>query len=587
MSPGSDPTCCARLKQDVDPETRVPNACQDRSDRRHVLILNITRMGDLVQMGPLLSRLAEEWPGCSVDLVVDRRFAPVAAMLPGLREVITYDFHELIDESRAAVKDVVSLYREMAAWIRPLAERRYDRIINLTFNKSSALLAASIGAPDIRGARSAWDGGTVINNPWMAYFADMHHFRQINRFNLVDVYALGGSGPGSFAPLRLTIGTEVQEWARHTLSTDDPERTAWIAVQAGASDVMKAWRPWYFGRTLALVSRQWCGGFLFLGAESERGVVAQVLQAYREAGGRNPVRNELGRTTVAQATALLAASRLLLTNDTGPMHLAVAMGVPVVDLSVGHVDFWETGPYGPGHWVLQPDLECAPCGFDQVCVHQACKDRVQSDQVAALLLHVLGQGPFPSDIRGFRVYQSDVDEDGLGTFRCRTGREPADVVWYASFWRRYWYETFTGVQSKVPSPEIPPPDADAARSVIEDLVPALDRACAVADEVVRVATERVVDVERLRALQRSLSCERERLVTSGMSTMATRPITTAFLRAIQSDDMEGLGAMARHHAQAYRRWRAQLVYMRQALGIRRQGKVQTLPMDRYASAAVQ
>lgn len=564
----------------------VSNRTDDTGRTRQVLVVNVTRMGDLVQMGALLGRLAQEWPGCAVDLVVDRRFAPVAALLPGLREVITHDFHGLIDESRAAAKDVVALYRELAEWVRPLVERRYDRIINLTFNRASALLVGVIGAPDIRGARTAWDGGTIIDNPWMAYFADMHHFRRINRFNLVDIYALGGSGPGSFAPLVLTVDGKTKEWASRCLSSGGREQTPWVAVQAGASDVMKAWRSHHFGCTLALLSKQWSGGFLFLGAESERGVVSQVLQAYREAGGRNPIRNELGKTTVAQATALLAASRLLLTNDTGPMHLAVAVGTPVVDLSVGHVDFRETGPYGPGHWVLQPELDCAPCGFDQVCAHHTCKDRLQIHQVAALLLHVLGQGLFPSDIREFRVYQSDVDEDGLGTFRCRSGQEPADVAWHASFWRRYWYETFTGVQSRVPPPEIPPPDVDEARSVIESLAPAVERACAAADEVVWVATQRFVDVERLRTLQRSLSRERERLVTLGMSTMATRPITTAFVRAIQSDDMEGLGQMARHHARAYRRWKVQLIHVGQALGIGRQNEAKT-PPPRYASTAVQ
>ncbi|MEK7299733.1 MAG: hypothetical protein AAB072_01430, partial [Nitrospirota bacterium] len=149
---------------------------------RQVLILNITRMGDLVQMGTLLSRLQEEWPGVAVDVIVDRRFAAVASLLPGLRDIITYDFHALIDDSRAAVKSVTSLYADLATWAHPLVDRRYNRIINLTFNRPSALLASYIGAPDIRGARCAWDGESVIENPWMAYFTDMHHFRAMNRF---------------------------------------------------------------------------------------------------------------------------------------------------------------------------------------------------------------------------------------------------------------------------------------------------------------------------------------------------------------------------------------------------------------------
>ncbi|NJL17807.1 MAG: glycosyltransferase family 9 protein [Nitrospira sp.] len=361
---------------------------------KQVLILNITRMGDLVQMGALLSRLQEEWPGVAVDLVVDRRFAAVAALLKGLRQVIPFDFHALIDESRAVVKDVVSLYQDMKLWMKPLTECRYDRIVNLTFNRPSALLAGALGARDIRGARSAWDGGMVVDNPWMAYFCDFHQFRRFNRFNLVDIYALGGSGPGSFSPLHIMIPDEDRAWARQILAGS----SQWVAVQAGASDVMKAWRPHLFGLSLARLSQQWHGGFVFIGSAEEDATIAEVMRVYREAGGRNPVKNLAGRTTLSQLAALLAECRSLLTNDTGPMHIGVAVGTSVIDLSVGHVDYQETGPYGRGHWVIQPELECAPCGFEQVCAHHACKDRIAPNLVADLLLHVVKDMPSPSHV---------------------------------------------------------------------------------------------------------------------------------------------------------------------------------------------
>jgi len=207
---------------------------------RQVLIINVTRMGDLVQMGTLLARLQEEWPGVEVDLVVDRRFAAVASLLTALREIIPFDFHAVIDDSRVAAKSAVTLYRDMAMWAAPMVARRYDRIINLTFNQPSALLSSYIGAPDIRGARAAWDGGSVIENGWMGYFTDMHRFRALNRFNLVDVYALGGSRPGAFAPLSVTVTPEAREWAKRFLTAPANAPAEWIAVQAGASDVMKA-----------------------------------------------------------------------------------------------------------------------------------------------------------------------------------------------------------------------------------------------------------------------------------------------------------------------------------------------------------
>ncbi|MBH0178956.1 MAG: glycosyltransferase family 9 protein [Nitrospira sp.] len=529
---------------------------------KQVLILNITRMGDLIQMGPLLARLREEQPGVAIDVVVDRQFALVASMLDGLREVISFDFHELIDSSRASVKDTLSLYQEVAGWARPMRDRRYDRIVNLTFNRPSAFLAGYVGAADIRGGRSAWDGGVVIDNAWMAYFTDIHHSRRINRFNLVDVYALGGSGPGTFAPLHVTLPGESRDWARRFLASEKPEAAQWIAVQAGASDIMKAWRPAHFGAALAALSARWKGGVLFIGAPSERETIAQVIQAYRGAGGRNPFINAAGRTSLEQLAALLAESRLLLTNDTGPMHMAVAVKTPVVDLSVGHVDFRETGPYGAGHWVVQPDLDCAPCGFEQVCAHHSCKDRLVPNQMADLMLHVLGSGPFPAGISQCRVYESGIDEDRLGTFRLRAGREALDAEWYGTFWRRYWYHAFTGSPSHVPVPEGPAPDTEMALNIMAMLTPKLDSLCRRAEDIVNVARCTPIAVPTLRALQQEQSQERESAVSLGMTTLATAPLTTECVRAIHNDNVQGMELLARHHARAYRQWRDQLAGVR-------------------------
>ena len=532
---------------------------------KQVLIINITRMGDLIQMGPLLARLREEQPGVAIDLVVDRQFALVASMLDGLREIISFDFHELIDSSRASVKDALSLYQEVADWARPMRERCYDRIVNLTFNRPSAFLAGYIGAPDIRGGRSAWDGGIVIDSAWMAYFTDIHHSRRINRFNLVDVYALGGSGPGTFAPLHVTLPAESRDWARRFLASEKPEAGQWIAVQAGASDIMKAWRPAHFGAALAALSERWKGGLVFIGSPSERETIAEVILAYRGAGGRNPFINAAGRTSLQQLAALLAESRLLLTNDTGPMHMAVAVKTPVIDLSVGHVDFRETGPYGAGHWVVQPDLDCAPCGFEQVCAHHSCKDRLVPNQVADLMLHVLGSGAFPAGISQCRIYESGIDEDRLGTFRLRAGSELPGTDWYGTFWRRNRYQAFTGAPSHVPEPEGPAPDAGIALNVMAVLTPKLDSLCKRAEDIVKAARCTPIAVSKLRALQQEQSRERESAVYLGMTTLATAPLTTECVRAIHNDNVQGMELLARHHERAYRRWRDQLDEVRRCL----------------------
>lgn len=532
---------------------------------RQVLILNMTRMGDLVQMGTLLARLHEEWPGVAIDLVVDRRFAPVASLLTGLREIVAYDFHALIDDSRAAVKSVAALYNDAASWIRPLAARRYDRIVNLTFNRPSALLASYIDAPDIRGARSAWDGQSVIDNHWMAYFTDMHHFRALNRFNLVDVYALGGSGIGSFAPLSVKVTTAANEWAERFLSASPHAPKEWIAVQAGASDVMKAWRPEYFGRTMAQMSQQWDGGIILIGTPAEQDTIAQVVRVYREAGGRCPLLNAAGQTTLEQLVGLLAKCRLLLTNDTGPMHLAVGVQTPVIDLSVGHVDFRETGPYGPGHWVIQPELDCAPCGFDQVCAHQTCKDRLPVTMVASVMLHVLGKGSAPRPAQGYRLFESAMDEDQLGSFRQVGPGDASDVEWYSRFWRRYWYESLARTASRIPLDPAGPSDMTAAIQHLSGMMPHVETLCRQADAIVRAADQVSQSPHSLQTLQREQTALRERMVHLGMAQLVSAPVTTAFVRGLHNDNVKGLERMARHHALAYRQWRRHLTEIHKQL----------------------
>ncbi|MFO0730009.1 MAG: hypothetical protein U0231_15690 [Nitrospiraceae bacterium] len=266
--------------------------------KRQVLLINITRMGDLVQMGALLHRLQQEQPETAVDLVVDDRFAPVAAMLPHLRRVVSYDFHRLMDESRAQALDVVSLYRDMTTWAAPLVEAGYDRVVNLTFNHRSGLLASYVGAREIRGVAAAKDGDVAIHNPWMAYLTDMHHHRRVNHFNLVDIYALGGSGIGAFAPLSLTVPADAMDWSGRFLAQADGQAVDWIAVQVGASDPMKAWRAESFGQTLASITKGTPVGLLFIGTQEEREAIETAQRAYRQAGGIAPLCNAQGRTSL-------------------------------------------------------------------------------------------------------------------------------------------------------------------------------------------------------------------------------------------------------------------------------------------------
>ena len=525
---------------------------------KQVLIINVTRMGDLIQTGPLLSRLREEWPDAEIDLVVDRSFAPTAALLTGLRQVISCDFTRLLDDCRTQSKSLVTLMSEMTAWAAPLRATGYDRIVNLTFNRQTGLLASYIGAPDLRGITAGPDGGPIVQNPWLSYFTDLHRHRRFNRFNLVDLYAMGGSGPGSFSPLSITVPADGRAWAEGFLRSPDRTIHRWIAVQVGASDVMKAWRPEYFGRTMARLSRYPDVGIVLIGTAAETEAIELAKETYRADGGTAPILDASGQTTLNQLVGLLSRCQLLLTNDTGPMHLAVGVGTSVIDLSVGHVDHNETGPYGPGHWVFQPDLACSPCGFDQICAHHACKDRLVPEEIANLCLHAIGLAPFPSWSAGVRVYQSGADADGLGSFVLRAGHADASAAWYADFWRRFWYEDFTGKPSKLAPISEPAPDRDQSLAWMKEAVQPLRQLEQQARHIATLTRRHPLPVATLQREQALLRQEREQLLPRMMAHSVTGPTTVAMIRDIHNDDVVGLTRLADRHMMAYRRWQQRI-----------------------------
>ena len=517
-----------------------------------ILILNITRLGDGIQTVPLIHRLHHEWPGVAIDLVVDQQLAVMAELLPGVRRVITRDFRDL----RSLALTAPTLPRELVEWARTLASTGYDRVVNLTFTPQSGRLASLFHVPDTRGVTIGLGGTPIVKSSWLAHVVDMQQARQFNRFNMADLYALGGSGPGPFQPIGLSIPSEAEQWAAQRLHRIESSRML-IAVQIGASQARKAWRPQYFGRTMATLSRNLNVAFVLNHTTSEGDSIQQAVSAYQQAGGASQLCDVLEGADVRQLAAVLRRCRLLLTNDTGPMHLAVGVETPVIDLSVGHVDFHETGPYGPGHWVIQPVMDCSPCSYAQVCTQQACKDQVLPDQVAALALHAVGRRPFPEHWSGVRVYESAVDADGLACFQQRAGVRDAIADWYGIFWRRYWYHLRTGHTSDVVH-DHPAPDVAKVQECFDRLIPRIDRLREHAEHVSEFYRDSFTPTTVLPVVQDHAAVERQQIVALAMASPAFGPVTAGICRELY--DCRGLNNLQRTHGEAhiYRTWRHQL-----------------------------
>ena len=160
-----------------------------------------------------------------------------------------------------------------------------------------------------------------------------------------------------------------------------------IGVSPGAAyGTAKRWLPERFAEAAARVARELDAGVAIFGSKDERELCAEVARAIAAAGVS--ARNFAGETTLAEFIELAAACRLYLTNDSGAMHIASALGVPTVAV-FGATDDLTTGPTGVLARVVREPVECSPCLKRECPIDHRCMTRVSADRVAETALELL------------------------------------------------------------------------------------------------------------------------------------------------------------------------------------------------------
>ena len=115
-------------------------------------------------------------------------------------------------------------------------------------------------------------------------------------------------------------------------------------------------------------------GIIFTGSENDKAAIEDISGMMK----KRPV-NLAGKTSLKELAYLYTRCKTLVTTDTGPMHIAAAMGCPVVAL-FGPTAPWRTGPYGQGHKVIRAGIECSPC-FKKKCEHMSCMKDITVESV--------------------------------------------------------------------------------------------------------------------------------------------------------------------------------------------------------------
>jgi len=330
--------------------TDSPRGSEAAGRRGGTLVVQTAFLGDVVLTTPLLSVLAGRHG--PVDVVTTRGAAPLLETHPAVREVIRYD-------KRGADAGVSGLWRVAAA----LRGRGYERAYLPHRSWRSAALAVLARVPERTGFADA--PGAVTYTARIPRPSAGHEVERL----------LALAGPVANPPavsLRLTPDDHrvAGEWlARRGVAP------GFVALAPGSIWGTKRW-PGYPALAASLD-----GAIVILGGAEDAATAEAVAAA---APGR--VQVAAGELTLRQSAALLARARLLVTNDSAPLHLATAVGIRVIALFGPTVPAQGFAPRGPRDAALGVDLDCRPCSAHgpQVCPlgHHRCMRELRVEAVA-------------------------------------------------------------------------------------------------------------------------------------------------------------------------------------------------------------
>jgi heptosyltransferase-1 len=329
----------------VAPLVRVFGRRPPAAPPARILLLRLERIGDLLMSGAAIEAVRTLAPEATIDLVVGAWNADIAQRLAGIDRVETLDAPWLA--RGAGDNGIGALLRQARGW----RARGYDLAINFEGDIRSHALMALSGAP-VRVGFDMAGGGPLLTR--RAPHDPTQHTAE-NAARLVEA-AFGRPSPEAHRFFRLRLPDEARARAA-TLLGDGSERA--IAVHASGGRAIKQWDVARFAASAARLAATHGAAIVLTGAPSDAAIVAQMRRALEPATRVIDVSGGIDLLTLA---GVLERCALLVTGDTGPMHLAAAVGTPVVGV-FGPSQPARYAPRIAAHRVVRIDLWCAPCNL--------------------------------------------------------------------------------------------------------------------------------------------------------------------------------------------------------------------------------
>jgi lipopolysaccharide heptosyltransferase I len=345
---------------------RVP---LDQLDPRRICIIKPSALGDIVHALPVLTGLRRRFPRAAITWAVNRAYEPLIAGHPDLNETLPFDRGSLKRGWWAGLQ----AFRH---FLRELRQRHFDLVLDLQGLLRSGVMTWTTGAKRRLGLQSAREGASL-------FYTDVVEQTGREDAHAADRYwraaaALGAKETDRAA--RFPAFEPEQAWAAQMLA-ELPR--PWIIAAVGARWLTKRWPTAYFGELLKRAQDAFGGMVLFVGGPED---TAASIEAARHLSRPLIL---TGSTTLPQLAALLSRADVMAANDTGPLHLACALGRPVVAPYTCTKAAW-TGPFGQMDRAVETRVWCAGSLLKR-CPRLECMAELTPDRLWPILREVLQQ----------------------------------------------------------------------------------------------------------------------------------------------------------------------------------------------------
>ena len=326
-----------------------------------ILIVRIGSLGDVIHGLPAAAALRERFPDAQIDWLSDPRYVELLALVPVVNRVLP------VDTRRGGA---------MLATVRELRRARYDAAIDLQGLLKSALLARASAA-----RRTLGFSARHLREPAARWFYTETHdpgeARHVIDRNLALAAALGARAPRIPFPLQVPSSVVADRLAS-AAGVD-----GFALLNPGAAWPNKRWPPARFGALAASLRDRYAMRSQVLWGPGEEALAAAVAAASAGAADVVPA------TTIRDLVAIAARARLMVSGDTGPLHVAGAVGTPIVAL-FGPTWPERNGPWSAADVTLSRNGECV-CHYERRCRRaRACIEDIGVDEVLAAVERRVG-----------------------------------------------------------------------------------------------------------------------------------------------------------------------------------------------------